>query len=98
MKQSNQPQQHTDVLMLPVGIRRAEELGRNAGDAAPTMDYEQGIDELLELILGIAAIEDPQDRQGVALCAAIAVYSQTRHCQADLARYMAGYWKASASK
>jgi hypothetical protein len=92
MKRRNtQPAQFTDCLMLPIDVHRAEELGRQVGNPAPTL-IEAYEESALELVFGVAAIEDAEERQGAALAAAIAIYSQTRHCEADLARFMAGLY------
>jgi hypothetical protein len=90
-----QPEQFTDVLMLPVDVGRAEELGRQVGDPAPTL-LEAPEESALELVLGIAAIEDAEQRQGAALAAAMGIYGQTRHCAESLARYMAEYYGKDA--
>ncbi|HEY0379838.1 MAG TPA: hypothetical protein VGC87_23175 [Pyrinomonadaceae bacterium] len=98
MKKGTKPRQLTDVLMLPVDTRRAEELGRLASGPAPPSDLQDYDAALLELVLGIAAIEDAEQRQGAALAAAVGIYSQSRHCQNSLAHFMADYYRGAAQE
>ena len=74
--------------MQPVDQLEAERLGTVAG-GLPPVGLEQDADEaLLLLLFGVAAIEDAEQRQIIALAAGMKIYSHTRHCQDSLARYM----------
>jgi hypothetical protein len=56
--------------MMPIVVRRAEDFGRLIPDLTPLLNPDESNEAMLELVLGVAAIEDAQDRQSIALAAA----------------------------
>jgi hypothetical protein len=76
--------------MLPIDLTRAEQLAMYVGDPAPPMgETMQDFDEaLLELIPGIAAIEDAETRQSTALLAASGIFHHTRASEQALAGFV----------
>jgi hypothetical protein len=87
MKWSSKPKQHTDALMLPVNPDRAEFL---AGEL--TQD-DLDAQALIELVCGIAAIEDAAARQRTAYAAMSQAYLQTANSQTSMLNYVAGIYK-----
>lgn len=95
MRKAKQPPQFTDVLMLPVDTRRAEELAIYASGEPGTEEVQDPDEALLMLLFGIAAIEDAEQRQAVALAAGRAVYRHTSRFLDGLGGYMAELYKAA---
>jgi hypothetical protein len=83
-----------DVLMMPVDVGLAVDLGRLMADPTPLLNPDESNEAMLELIPGIAAREDAQDRQSIAFAAAVGIYSQSSKCEARLAHHVVGLYQA----
>lgn len=80
-----QVRQYTRVRMFPVDVLRAAELAERC---APQDSEPNGRKDLIELLCGIAAIDDAMRRQEVTLQAIRAVYHTGNEHLEDLARYV----------
>ncbi len=77
------PRQYTRATMLPIETPRAEHLGRYTADMSIDSARREA---LIELLCGIAAIEDHMLRQEVALQAMLAVYNMGNEVSEHLAQ------------
>jgi hypothetical protein len=81
----DEPRQYTRIRMRPIGDLRAEAL---ALYCAPQDIETHGRDALIELLCGIAAIENPMRRQEVAQQAVLRVYELNNEHIETVARYV----------
>jgi hypothetical protein len=101
VKKSRRPQQHTALLMLPITHHRAEELSLKIANPAASPEESCETRDLskmhIELLLGIAAIEDAGDRQLAALCAAQAIFYHTNEASEALMRFVSDMYGEDAN-
>lgn len=84
-KEADSPRQYTRIRMRPIDELRAERL---AVYCAPQDTHTTGRDALIELLCGIAAIENPMRRQEVTQWAVACVYEINNEHLETVARYV----------
>jgi hypothetical protein len=95
------PQQFTSLLMLPITVHEAKKLAHIAANPSIPADEPYDVGDVLraqvELLLGVAAIEDSAIRQLTALQAVETIFTFTHACSEAVIRYVSDLYGEDAS-